>query len=53
MISVGASLLMRTQVKDFEFVGPNFVEEQYFGTVIAFAVRKNALLASPCPINME
>ncbi|MEX5687620.1 MULTISPECIES: ABC transporter substrate-binding protein [Pseudomonas] len=44
-VVIDESLLKRPEGQDFEFVGPNFTEEQFFGTGIGIAVRKNDPLA--------
>ncbi|WP_201192223.1 ABC transporter substrate-binding protein [Pseudomonas fluorescens] len=44
-VVIDESLLKRPEGKDYEFVGPNFTEEQFFGTGIGIAVRKNDPLA--------
>ncbi|WP_248797658.1 ABC transporter substrate-binding protein [Pseudomonas sp. MWU13-2105] len=45
-VVIDESLLKRPEGRDFEFVGPNFTEEQFFGTGIGIAVRKNDPLAA-------
>lgn len=44
-VVIDESLLKRPEGQDYEFVGPNFTEEQFFGTGIGIAVRKNDPLA--------
>lgn len=44
-VVIDESLLKRPEGHDYEFVGPNFTEEQFFGTGIGIAVRKNDPLA--------
>jgi len=44
-VVIDESLLKRPEGQDFEFVGPNFTEEQFFGSGIGIAVRKNDPLA--------
>ncbi|VVN70338.1 ABC transporter substrate-binding protein [Pseudomonas fluorescens] len=44
-VVIDESLLKRLEGQDFEFVGPNFTEEQFFGSGIGIAVRKNDPLA--------
>ncbi|WP_285433006.1 ABC transporter substrate-binding protein [Pseudomonas sp. fls2-241-R2A-110] len=44
-VVIDESLLKRPEGKDYEFVGPNFTEEQFFGTGIGIAVRKSDPLA--------
>ncbi|HEX8595840.1 MAG TPA: ABC transporter substrate-binding protein [Pseudomonas sp.] len=44
-VAIDESLLNRPEGKDYQFVGPAFTEEQYFGTGIGIAVRKDDPLA--------
>ncbi len=44
-VVIDESLLKRPEGQEFEFVGPNFTEERFFGTGIGIAVRKNDPLA--------
>lgn len=44
-VVVEESLLKRPEGQDFEFVGPSFTEEQFFGSGIGIAVRKSDPLA--------
>ncbi|HEX8543793.1 MAG TPA: ABC transporter substrate-binding protein [Pseudomonas sp.] len=44
-VAIDEGLLKKPEGKDYQFVGPTFTEEQYFGTGIGVAVRKNDPLA--------
>ncbi|MCX2901640.1 ABC transporter substrate-binding protein [Pseudomonas mandelii] len=44
-VVVEESLLKRPEGQDYEFVGPSFTEEQFFGSGIGIAVRKSDPLA--------
>jgi arginine/ornithine transport system substrate-binding protein len=44
-VVIDESLLKRPEGRDYEFVGPSFTEEQFFGTGIGIAVRKSDPLA--------
>ncbi|OCR24111.1 ABC transporter substrate-binding protein [Pseudomonas syringae] len=44
-VAIDEGLLKKPEGKDYQFVGPTFTEEQYFGTGIGIAVRKNDPLA--------
>lgn len=44
-VVIDESLLKRPEGHDYEFVGPSFTEEQFFGTGIGIAVRKSDPLA--------
>lgn len=39
-VAIDEGLLKKPEGKDYQFVGPTFTEEQYFGTGIGVAVRK-------------
>lgn len=39
-VAIDEGLLKKPEGKDYEFVGPTFTEEQYFGTGIGVALRK-------------
>ncbi len=44
-VAIDEGLLKKPEGKDYQFVGPTFTEEKYFGTGIGVAVRKNDPLA--------
>ncbi|WP_426114331.1 ABC transporter substrate-binding protein [Pseudomonas sp. DSP3-2-2] len=44
-VAIDEGLLKKPEGKDYQFVGPTFTEEQFFGTGIGVAVRKNDPLA--------
>jgi arginine/ornithine transport system substrate-binding protein len=44
-VVIDESLLKRPEGHDYEFVGPSFTQEQFFGTGIGIAVRKSDPLA--------